>query len=27
MKKTFPQNFQKVVDYIYNQKGVRVELS
>ena len=27
MKKTFPQNFQKVVDYIYNEKGVTVELS
>jgi hypothetical protein len=27
MKKTFPQNFQKVVDYIYSVKGVQVELS
>lgn len=27
MKKTFPQNFQKVVDYIYREKGVSVELS
>lgn len=27
MKKTFPLNFQKVVDFIYKEKGVRVELS
>ena len=27
MKKTFPRDFQRVVDYIFNQKGVRVELS
>ena len=27
MKKTFPQNFKKVVDYIYSIKGVQVELS
>ena len=27
MKKTFTPNFQKVVDYIYSLKGVRVQLS
>jgi hypothetical protein len=27
MKKTFPKNFQTVVDYISNEKSIRVELT